>query len=190
MSMVSGRTTIRRSRTTSKRITLLKFLTRRSSILPTSQPGCLKMRNSRSSIVGACMLTMVLTMAALVQAQPGPAVAKLCEVFSSPAEYNHKVASVEGVISPSIHSLFLSSPACNAKEDPDFTTQAVLPASWETLPNGKELRKYLRRGKSASVKLTGTFEADPQRYGPDGARFRFSISGISSVGAAPPGFHL
>lgn len=136
------------------------------------------------------MLAMVLTMAALVQALPGPVVAKLCDVFSSPAEYNHKVVLVEGVISPSIHSLFLSSSACNAKEDADFTTQAVLPGSWETLPNGKELRKYLRRGKSASVKLTGTFEADPQRYGPDGARFRFSISGVSSVRAAPPGFHM
>jgi len=136
------------------------------------------------------MLAIILTMTALGQSTPGPVGTGLCEVFASPAEYNHKVILVAGVLSPSIHTLFLSSPACNAKVDADYTTQAVLPASWEASPNGKELRKFLHRGKSASVKLTGTFEADPQRYGPDGARFRFTISGISSVRAAPPGFHL
>jgi hypothetical protein len=148
------------------------------------------MMSSRSSMAKASMLAIMLTVTAFAQTNPESVPAKLCEVFSSPAEYNHKTVTVEGVLSPSIHSLFLSSPECNGKADPDFTTQAVLPASWETLPNGKELRKYLHRGKSASVKLTGTFEADPQRYGPDGARFRFTISGISSVGAAPPGFHM
>lgn len=138
----------------------------------------------------AAMLTIILTVASSTQAHPEPAVVNLCDVFSSPAEYNHKVVVVDGVISPSVHSLFLSSPACNAKQDADFTTQAVLPASWEALPNGKELRKFLHRGKSASVRITGTFEADSQRYGPDGTRFRFTITGISSVGVAPPDFHL
>lgn len=147
------------------------------------------MSNSRSSIAKAAMLTIILTVAASAQTHPEPVTVNLCEVFASPAEYNHKVISVEGVLSPSIHSLFLSSPACK-REDVDFTTQAVLPASWESLPNGKRLRKFLHRGKSASVKLTGTFDADPQRYGPDGARFRFVISGISSVRPAPPNFHL
>jgi hypothetical protein len=148
------------------------------------------MNSSRSSIIRSVMLAVILQAAASAQAGSGPATAKLCDVFTSPTGYNHKMVSVEGVISPSIHSLFLSSPACKAKEDADFTTQAVLPESWEALPNGKELRKFLHRGKSATVKLTGTFEADPQRYGPDGARFRFAISEISSVEAAPPGFHL
>ncbi len=148
------------------------------------------MSSSRSSIVRYFALAVILQAGASAQTGTGPVTANLCDIFTSPAEYNHKVVSVEGVISPSIHSLFLSSPACNGKEDADFTTQAVLPPSWETLPNGKALRKFLHRRKSASVKLTGTFEADSQRYGPDGARFRFAISGISSVGAAPPGFHM
>jgi len=148
------------------------------------------MNRSRSSLVRSLMLAVILQATASAQTRPEPLAANLCDVFASTAEYNHKVVTVEGVLAPSIHSLFLSSPACNANDGPDFTTQAVLPDSWETLPHGKELRKFLHRGKPATVKLTGTFEADPQRYGPDGARFRFVISGISSVGPAPPGFHL
>lgn len=159
-----------------------------------SKPLSLNMPGSEDRYVGrriarAVMLAIISIVAASALAQPEPVVANLRDVFSSPAEYNHKVLSVEGVISPSIHSLFLSSPVCNVT-GADLTTQAVLPASWETLPHGKELRKYLHRGKSAAVKLIGTFEADPQRYGPDGARFRFVISGISSVGTASPDFCL
>ncbi len=148
------------------------------------------MTYNRTPTVRAVMLAIMLTATAPAQTNPEPVATKLCEVFSSPAQYNHKVVTIEGVLAPSIHSLFLSSPACNAKDDPDFTTQAVLPESWETLPHGKELRKFLYRGKAATVKLTGAFEADPQRFGPDGAKFRFVISGISSVGVAPPGFHI
>jgi hypothetical protein len=36
------------------------------------------------------------------------------------------------------------------------------------------------------VKLIGTFESGTGRYGPDAARFRFTISEISSVKQAPP----
>lgn len=148
------------------------------------------MTSNRTSIVWAVILAIMLTMTAPAQANPEPIVVKLCEVFSSPEVYNHKMVTVEGVLAPSIHSVFLCSPACNTKDGPDFTTQAVLPESWEMLPHGKELRKFLHRGKAATVRLTGTFESDLQRYGPDGARFRLVITGISSVRAAPPGFHL
>lgn len=92
----------------------------------------------------------------------------------------HEAARKEDM-SLRLDSLFPSSPACNGKESADLTSQAVLPPSWETLPNGKALRRFLQRRRSASVRRTGTFEADLQRYGPDGARFRFTISGISSV---------
>ena len=105
------------------------------------------MNSKRTSTARAVMLAIMLTVAASAQTHPEPVAVQLCEVFSSPAEYNHKVVSVEGVLSPSIHSLFLSSPACDAEEDADFTTQAVLPASWETLPHGKELLKFLHRGE-------------------------------------------
>jgi hypothetical protein len=67
--------------------------------------------------------------------------------------------------------------------------QAVFPPEWVSLPNGKQLRKFLHRGKSVSVKLNGTFESEAGRYGPDAAQFRFTISGISSVEKAPPDAH-
>jgi hypothetical protein len=133
------------------------------------------------------MLAVILQAAASAQTGSEPVAANLCDVFVSPAAYNHKVVLVEGVISPSFHSLFLSSPSCRPKETLDFTTEVILP---DSLPNGKPLRKFLHRGKSASVKMIGTFEADTQRYGPDGARFRFVIREISSVEKAPPDFHL
>jgi hypothetical protein len=128
----------------------------------------LKMTSSKSPGTRAATLAILLAMTALAQTNREPAPANLCEIFSSPARYNHKAVTVEGVLSPSIHSLFLSIPECDTKADIDFTAQAILPASWESLPHGKELRRYLHRGKSATVRLTGTFEADPQRYGPDG----------------------
>jgi len=148
------------------------------------------MSNSTSSMIKAVLLAVILQAAASAQTRPEPVTANLCDVLVSPAVYNQKLVAVEGVLSPSIHSLFLSSASCKSKEDLDLTTQAVLPPSWESLPNGKQLRKFLRHGKSASVKLIGTFEADAHRYGPDGARFRLSIKGILSVENAPPGFHM
>jgi hypothetical protein len=136
------------------------------------------------------MLAVILQSTEPAQMLPQPVAANLCDVFVSPAVYNQRVLSVAGVLSPSFHSLFLSSPSCKPKEDLDLTTQAILPPSWESLPKGKELRKFLHRGKSANVKLIGTFEGDAHRYGPDGARFRFVIREISSVDKAPPDFHL
>lgn len=141
-------------------------------------------------MVSGAVLIIIFIPNLSAQRRSEPASVNLCDVFSSPAKYNHNELSVEGIITPSFHSVFLSSPSCKSEKDADFTTQAVLPSSWESLPNGKELRKFLRRGKSARVKLIGMFEADAERYGPDGARFRFVISGISSVAKAPPDFHL
>jgi hypothetical protein len=112
-----------------------------------------------------------------------------CNVVASPSDYNRKALSVEVIRWPSDHSLSLYGATCVPKEGYDVTTQAILPAAWESLPNGKKLRKFLHRGKSASVKLVGTFEGDAHRYGPDGARFRFVISEISSVEKAPPDVH-
>jgi len=146
------------------------------------------MSTRTSLIVQSVMLAIILQSSASAQSSPQPVAANLCDVFLSPAEYNQKGLSVEGFLSPGFHSVFLSAPSC--RSNLDLTTEAVLPSSWESLPNGKELRKYLHRRKSAKVKLTGTFEADAQRYGPDGARFRLVITGISSVEKAPPDVHL
>jgi hypothetical protein len=135
------------------------------------------------------MLAVISQAVASAQTRPEPVAADLCAVFTSPAVYNQKVLSVECVLFPSVHSLFLLSPSCRPKEDLDLTTEAILPPSWESLANGKQLRKFLRRGKSASVKLLGTFEGDAHRYGPDGARFRFVIREISSVEKGPTDIH-
>jgi hypothetical protein len=147
------------------------------------------MNRNRNSLVRNLMLAVILQATASSQTRPDPLAANLCDVFASPAVYSQKVLSVEGVLFPSIHSVFLLGPSCKFKEDIDSTTEAILPSSWVSLPNGKELRKFLHRGKAASVKLVGRFEGDGNRYGPDGARFRFTITEISSVKKAPPDVH-
>ena len=65
-----------------------------------------------------------------------------------------------------------------------MSMQAILPDSWESSSKGKELRRFLRKHKSARVKVTGLFEAGTEPYGNDMARFRFTITEISSVDAA------
>jgi hypothetical protein len=127
------------------------------------------------------MLATILQAAVSAQVRPEPVAANLCDVFRSPAVYNQKVLSVEGVLFPSFHSVFLLSPSCMPREDLHVTTEAILPPSWDSSRNGKKLRKFLHRRKSASVKLIGTFEYSGYGYGPDGTRFRFVISEISSV---------
>ncbi len=139
--------------------------------------------NSRSSMVGAIILVILMYATTIAQTQPGPVEADLCRVVASPAEYNGKVLSVEGILSPSEHSLALYSPSCKPNYGFNVTIQAVFPPSWElkSWPNGKQLRKILRGQKNALVRVSGTFESGVDRYGPDVARFRFVISGISSV---------
>jgi hypothetical protein len=133
------------------------------------------------------MLAIILQAAISAQVRPEPVAANLCDVFRSPAVYDQKALSLEGVLFPSFHSVFLLSPSCRSTHDLDFSTEAILPPSWESLRNGKQLRKFLRRRKSASVKLIGTFEYSGHPYGPEGTRFRFVISEISSVEKAPGG---
>lgn len=145
--------------------------------------------STKAKVMRSAMLAIMLQAGASAQARPGPVAVNLCDVFLSPAEYNQKVMSVEGILFPSIHSVFLLTPSCRFKEDVDSTTQAVFPSEWVSLPNGKQLRKFLSHRKSAKVKLVGTFESGPNRYGADGTRFQFLISEISSVEKAPPDVH-
>jgi hypothetical protein len=146
--------------------------------------------SNKSSIVRAVMLGIILQTAASAHAQQQPTAVNLCDVVASPSGYSQKVLTVEGILFPSEHSLALYSPSCKPTEQSDVSMQAVLPKAWESLPNGKQLRKLLSKGKPAHVTVTGTFESGADRYGPDVARFRFTVTGISSVGAAPAGFHL
>jgi hypothetical protein len=115
------------------------------------------------------------------QTSSSPAATNLCAVVTSPAEYNERVLSVEGILHPSEHALTLYSATCEPKEGFDVTTLAVLPSKWASLPNGKRLEKILRHGKNALVKVSGTFQIESSNYGIDEARFRFTITEIISV---------
>jgi hypothetical protein len=94
------------------------------------------------------------------------------------------VLTVEGVLYPGDRSIALYSPSCAPKEGADVSMQAVLPIAWESWPKSKRLRTLLNKRKPAYVKVTGLFESGVDRYGPDVARFRFTISDIFSVEAA------
>jgi len=104
-----------------------------------------------------------------------------CDVVASPADYNGKVLYVEVILSPSEHLLALYGAACVPREGYNVTTQAILPDSWESLPNGKRLKAFLKHGRNAKVKLVGTFEDSGNRYVLGATRFRFFISQVDSV---------
>jgi hypothetical protein len=132
------------------------------------------------------MLAIVLQTAVSVRAQQQPRAINLCDVVASPDGYNGKVLSVEGILLPGEHSVLLYSPSCKPKESFDVGIQAVFPPDWVSSPNGKQLHKLFNHRTNASVKLIGTFESGSGRYGPDVARFRFTITEISSVKKASP----
>lgn len=104
-----------------------------------------------------------------------------CDVVASPTEYYGQVLSVEVILWPGEHVLTLFGVSCVPKEGYDVTTQAILPANVESLPNGKKLGRILKRQRPAKVEVVGIFESREQRYGLDATRFRFSISQINSV---------
>jgi hypothetical protein len=139
------------------------------------------MSSHRSSITGVAVLAIILQTVASVHAQQQPKGINLCDVVASPDEYNGKMLAVEGILSSGEHSVVLYSPSCQPKEGFDVGIQALFPAEWASSPNGKELHKLFNHRKSANVKLIGTFESGAGRYGPDVARFRFTITEISSV---------
>jgi hypothetical protein len=123
----------------------------------------------------------IILQAASAQTPQQPIIANLCEVVASPDRYNGKVLSVEGILSPGEHSVLLYSPSCKPKESLDVGIQAIFPPEWVASRNGKKLHKLFNHRTNASVKLIGMFESGTGRYGPDVARFRFTIREISSV---------
>lgn len=143
------------------------------------------MNNSKPLIVGLAIIVLSFLAIVRTNGQTGaePKKVNFCVVVASPAEYNGKTLSIEVILSPSEHALYLYGPDCiRPGEGYDDTTQAVLPTGWESLPNGKKLRLILKRGRQAKVEVIGIFESGDRRYGPDGAaRFRFVISELSSV---------
>jgi hypothetical protein len=111
---------------------------------------------------------------------PEPQSVNYCEVITLPKDYDGRVLSVDVVLVPGEHSLSLFGADC-LHLGYDRATEAQFPNNWVALPNGKVLSRILSRHLSAKAKLIGTFDSSRGRYGPDGARFQFSISRILSV---------
>jgi hypothetical protein len=146
------------------------------------------MNKTSALIIGAVLLATILP-AASAQSPQQTVTVNLCEVVASPNRYNGKVLSVEGILLPGEHSVLLYSPSCKPKGNFDVGIEAVFSPQWASSPNGKQLHKLFGKRTNASVKLVGTFESGTGRYGPDVAKFRFTIKEISSVKKAPPDPH-
>jgi len=139
---------------------------------------------SNKSLKGAvCTIASIFVAAIFARGQPQtrPKEVDFCDVVATPADYYGQVISVDVILSPAEHVLTLFGSACVPKEGDDATTQAILPADVESLPNGKKLRSILKRQRPAKVEVVGIFESRTERYGLDATRFRFSISQINSV---------
>ena len=84
------------------------------------------------------MLAVILLVTASAQTRAAAIPVNLCEVVASPVAYNGRVLSVEGILSPSEHSLALYSPSCKPKEgfqcdDPSLATFDVgISSAWKT----------------------------------------------------------
>jgi len=131
--------------------------------------------------LGVVILTVLGALWAKAQANTELKEVSFCDVVASPARYNGQALSVKGILWPSDHSLSLYGAECVPREGHNVTTQAILPTRWESLPNGKKLRGILKRKRPATVEVVGIFERGGEPYGPDAARFRFSISQIRSA---------
>ena len=131
------------------------------------------------------LLALIFMAPQLSSSRQLPVEIDLCKLVAASSEYNGKVLTVEGVLYPGDHSLALYSPSCAPKEGSDVSMQAVLPMAWESWPKSNRLRVLLNKRRPAHVKVTGLFESGADRYGPDVTRFRFTISEIFSVEAAP-----
>lgn len=138
--------------------------------------------NSKILRPNLAMVAVILlsAMSARAQAPTEPKKVNFCDVVTSPAHYNGQTLSVDVILWPGEHSLSMFGAACAPKEGYD-TAETILPTGWESLPNGKKLRGILKHGRPAKVTVVGIFESSGGRYGPDAARFRFSISQINSV---------
>ena len=91
--------------------------------------------NTRMRNAGFAIFVLLATLSTTGQAQTEPEQVNFCDVVASPTNYDGKLLSVEAILQPGFHSLFLYSSVCPSKEGFDVTTQAILPDGWESLPN-------------------------------------------------------
>jgi hypothetical protein len=131
-------------------------------------------------LVGMSIVFPFFSTHAVGETTPEPQKVNYCEVVTLAKDYDGKVLSVDVVLVPGEHTLSLFGADCPHLGF-DRVTEAQLPNNWTTLPNGRALSRILRRHLTAKVKLIGTFDSSRGRYGPDGARFQFSISRIISA---------
>jgi hypothetical protein len=132
-------------------------------------------------LINLAILVILAATFAGAQSQREPSKVDFCDVVASPTNFYGQVLSVEVILWPSEHVLTLFGAECVPKEGYDVTTQAILPANWESLPNGKKLRGILKYQRPAKVEVVGIFENAKEPYGLTATRFRFSISQINSV---------
>jgi hypothetical protein len=111
---------------------------------------------------------------------------QVCDVVDTPLRFDHKTIELEGILSPSDHSLGLYGLACIPTEDHNVSVEAILSPSWENTEAGRKLRSILKRRRNARVRLIGTFESTGGPYGPDSARFRFTIAQVLSAEKVEP----
>jgi len=138
----------------------------------------------RFAVAPALLLIASLQFAVSTQTDR-PAVVGFCQVVTSPAKYDKQILSIEGILSPSEHSLVFYNASCFPEEGSDNRILPVLPPNWDSSANGKKLSKILRSRRDARVTLSGRFEGSGGPYGPDVAPFRFSVSEIMSVEKSP-----
>lgn len=131
--------------------------------------------------IGILILILNAPAGARTQAQAEPTSMNFCDVVTSAVRYDGQTLSVEAILLPSEHSLSIYGSACVPHEGYNVTTQAILPSAWESQPSGKRLREILKHRRSARVVVVGIFESSGGPYGPDAARFRFSITKINVV---------
>ena len=135
---------------------------------------------NKSLLVGVSIASPFFSAVLWPETIPEPQNVNYCEVVTLPNDYDGKVLSVDVVLVPGEHSLSQFGADC-LHFGYGRVTEAQLPNNWTTWPNGRALSRILRRHLSAKVKLIGTFDGSQGPYGPDGARFQFSISRIISV---------
>lgn len=135
----------------------------------------------RSTVRIALLYAAMTLLAPLAFSQLSAPSEQVCKVVESPTRFAHKTIAVEGILSPSDHSLGLYGLACFPTEDHNVSIEAILPASWANTETGSKLRSILKRGHNAQVRLIGIFEDTGGPFGPDVARFRFTVSQVVSA---------
>lgn len=106
---------------------------------------------------------------------------RYCEVLSNFKDYDGKAVVTTSFAGVSFHSDALFDPACMSTDTENRSVDFALPTGWNLTKLGKKLEKVFRHNQIARITFEGTFHSGKQRYGADGARFRFTMQRLISV---------